>query len=491
MKFMSILLREGRKEDIKKKYLDKYSEEELDFVLNISDLQDFNHKYTDWILKTDLPDMDFDMYIDTAVDLVKDFDKYQSQMQKKDINQYKNIIDLESALSPFKHKEELKKLESQVDKVYEDDKFLVIKPKTEESSCKYGAGTKWCVTQRNTSYFEQYTSGNQELYFVIDKKNSTNENFSKIALHFDNSGTLKYWDSKDEPLDKKQIGILEYAFPDLINAIKNDYENRKLSKIDQFLQDTFNSFGVTTVNDQYFSLNTQLNVSVEGFKTINDMGLGHAEGNLHIILHSKSKNEIVDSYQVFITFKPENANTFSISVGFMGKDEYNDDLDLEDWGIDARLKIEGSPAGLSVQVKKYIGNRVLTTIRSNKILLKKIAGDNKTWISRSIHGYTFGKNKGLISKLVNFLDSGKEGTKLDFLVDIGKLDKKVEDGKLLYSHKNANRYIPSVNWRGQHASFFASAKASGILDYRKVGNQFILTKGPNFDAFKEGKLKAF
>jgi hypothetical protein len=488
---MSILLREGRKEDIKKKYSNKYSDEELDFVLNISDLVDLNHKYTDWIFKNDDIDMDFDMYIDTAVYLVKDFDKYQSQMQKKDINQYKNIIELESALSPFKYKEELKKLESQVDKIYEDEKFLVIKPKTEESSCKYGAGTKWCVTQKGSGHFARYTSGNQELYFVIDKKNSTNENYSKIALHFDGSGTLKYWDSKDEPLDKKQISILEYAFPDLIDAIKKDYQNRKLSKIDQFLQDTFNSYRITSVKDKYFSLNTQLDVVIDGFETIKDMGLGHAQGELSIVLISESKKEVIDEYQVFITFKPEDVNTFSISVGFMGKDGYNMNLGLESWGIDARFKIESTPNSLAETVRRYIGGRILAQVQSNKTLLKKIRGDNNTWISRSIHGYTFGKNKGLIKKLVDYLDSGVTGTKLDFLVDIGKLDKKVEDGKLLYSHKGRNQFLPSVNWRGQHASFFASAKAAGILDYRKVGNQFLLIKGPNFDIFKEGKLKSF
>jgi hypothetical protein len=44
--------------------------------------------------------------------------------------------------------------------------------------------------------------------------------------------------------------------------------------------------------------------------------------------------------------------------------------------------------------------------------------------------------------------------------------------------------------RGQHASFFAAAKNAGILGYRKVGREFFLTKGPNFDAFKSGELKA-
>jgi hypothetical protein len=53
---MSILLKEGRKEDLKKKYANKFTEEDLDWILNISDLQDFNHKYTDFVLKSVHPD---------------------------------------------------------------------------------------------------------------------------------------------------------------------------------------------------------------------------------------------------------------------------------------------------------------------------------------------------------------------------------------------------------------------------------------------------
>jgi hypothetical protein len=31
---------------------------------------------------------------------------------------------------------------------------------------------------------------------------------------------------------------------------------------------------------------------------------------------------------------------------------------------------------------------------------------------------------------------------------------------------------------------------AGILNYRKIGKDYFLTKGPNFDAFKSGELKA-
>ncbi len=123
MKFLSILITEGRKEDLKKKYANKFSEEDLDFILGISDLQDFNHKYTDWVLKHILEYADVDIMAETAVDLVKDFDKYQKNLQKKDINQYLSFEELEKALEPYKEKEKEKELESQTEKIFEDEKY--------------------------------------------------------------------------------------------------------------------------------------------------------------------------------------------------------------------------------------------------------------------------------------------------------------------------------------------------------------------------------
>jgi len=116
MKLMSILILEGRKEDLKKKYSDKFDEETLNWILNISDLVDFNHKYTDFLLKVVDPEIDASPeYIENIIDYLKLFDKYQSQFPKKDINQYVSFIELESVVNHVikKHKEkELEKKEN-------------------------------------------------------------------------------------------------------------------------------------------------------------------------------------------------------------------------------------------------------------------------------------------------------------------------------------------------------------------------------------------
>ena len=499
MKFINILLKEGRKEDLKKKYSNKYDEKDLDFVLNISDLQDFNHKYTDWIMKNDNSDIPFEEYIESAVELVKDFDKYQSQLPKKDINQYVSFNELEKVVNYIRTKKEAKELENQINKIYEKGDFVVVKPKTEEASCKYGSNTKWCVTSKGSGHFGRYTAGRQALYFIINKAKSTNKNYSKVAIHFDDGGELRYWDAQDSPMSQREIDVFEYAFPEMIETIKSDYKVYAGSMTDRFLTQTFDSMGENSKEDRnYLSSDYNLSSYIRGFQNIPDLGFGHSEARLSISLmlykNDSGGDRLIDEYQVFITYKTKDDKTFTASIGFMGTDEVPgddfEDLGLEGWGIDVTYIIGRNPAETAESVRRHIVSRVLDHIRNNPKLVQKITGTSTAWRpDRFNYGYTFGKNKGFIKKLVDYLDAGTIGTKLDFLESLGKLKTKVVNGKKLYSRSGDN-YEPSSRFRGQFSSFFASAKLAGILGYRKVGKDYFLVKGPNFEAFKSGKLKA-
>jgi hypothetical protein len=496
MKFIGILLKEGRKEDLKKKYSTKFNEQDLEFILNISDLKDFNHKYTDFVLKNTDGDGELDTdELEHLVDLIKDFDKYQSQFPKKDINQYVSVNELEKLILYVRSKNQEKELEKQADKIYEDDKFLVIKPKTEESSCKYGSNTKWCVTSKGSGHFGRYTAGRQALYFIINKAKSTNANYSKVAIHFDDGGEMRYWDTQDSPLSQRETDIFEYAFPEMIDTIKDNYKLYAGSMADRVLAQIFNSIGETSVGtSNYLNSRNDLSVHIKGFQNLTDLGFGRSEAELSISLFSVDGAKLIDEYRVFITYKSKDSNSFSASIGFMGNDEVSGDdftdLDLEDWGIDVTFEIGKNPAGTAEGIRRYICSQVLNYIQKNPALVQKIAGTSKVWKpDRFNYGYTFGKNKGFIKKLVDYLDAGTIGTKLDFLESLGKLKSKVVDGKKLYSRSGDN-YEPSSRFRGQFSSFFASAKLAGILNYRKIGKDYFLTKGPNFEAFKSGELKA-
>jgi hypothetical protein len=498
MKFMSILLKEGRKEDLQKKYSEKFKEypEQLDFVLSISDLIDYNHKYTDFVLKHVHPNASADE-VEDVVEMVKDFDKYRSQFPKKDINQYVSLNELESVIDFVRTKKKDKELESQAKKIYEKGNFVVIQPKTEEASCKYGSNTKWCVTSKGSGHFGRYTSGRQGLYFIINKAKSTNKNYSKVAIHFDDTGEPRYWDAQDSPMGQREIEIFEYAFDDMIQAIKDDYKKYAGSRTDLILTQVFNQIGETSAdNRNYLSSTYTLSTLIRGFQNNPDLGFGHSEARLSISLNSDNENKLIDDYKVFIRYKSKDEKTFTASIGFSGTEEYIDennfiDLGLEEWGIDVTYLIGRIPSETAEGVRRHIAQRVLDHIVNNPKLVEKVAGTSKVWRpDRFNYGYTFGKNKGLINKLVNYLDKGEIGTKLDFLESIGKLKTKVVDGKKLYSHSSVDKFFPSSQFRGQFSSFFASAKLAGILGYRKIGKDFLLIKGPNFEDFKSGKLKS-
>lgn len=492
---MHILLKEGRKEDLKQKYSNKFKGGTgLDFILNISDLVDFNHKYTDWVLKNVDPESEnFDDDVEYIVELIKDFDKYQSQFPKKDINQYVSVNELDAVVNHARTKKKDKELEKQAQKIYEDDKFVILKPQTEEASCKYGSNTKWCVTSKGSGHFQRYTSGRQSLYFIINKTNSTNKNYSKVAIHFDDGGEPRYWDSQDSPMGQKEIEILNYAFPELIEAILADYKIHAGSMTDKFLTESFNSVGETSADKRnYLNSTYTLSTLVRGFQNIPDLGFGHTEGVLTISLSSDEDNKLIDEYNIFITYKSKDEKNFTASIGFMGTDEVAgddfEDLGLEGWGIDATYYLGRTPAETAEGVRRHVSTRVLDHIVNNPKLTKKVAGTSKVFTPT--YGYTFGKNKGWVKKLVDYLDTGKIGTKLDFLMDIGYIEPVVKDGQKGYKKSKGNHFYKPRELRGQHSSFFAAAKNAGILGYRKIGKDFFLVKGPNFDAFKSGQLKA-
>jgi hypothetical protein len=495
MKFIGILLKEGRKEDLKKKYSTKFNEQDLEFILNISDLKDFNHKYTDFVLKNTDGDGELDTdELEHLVDLIKDFDKYQSQLPKKDINQYVSLNELEKVILYIRDKQKEKQLGSQAQKVYEDDKFLVVKPQTEEASCKYGSNTKWCVTSKGSGHFGRYTAGNQGLYFIINKANSTNQNYSKVAIHFTDEGTTTYWDAQDNSMSKREIDVMEYAFAEIIQSIKDDYKKNSMSRADIFLQKIFSTHNEKLlIRKNYLSSEFSLEASVVGFNSDNTVK-GHATASLVIWLVSPDgKETVIDAYETYITYNPKDERYFDFKVRFVGDDEITGediiDLELETFELGGTSPIGSSINITSDNIRGYIVNKVLDHIQNNPKLIQKVAGTSKVWKpDRANYGYTFSKNKGLIKKLVDYLDEGTIGTKLDFLESIGKLKSKTVDGKKYYS--KSGDYLLSSNWRGYFSSFFASAKMAGILNYRKIGRDYFLTKGPNFKAFKEGQLKS-
>lgn len=138
-------------------------------------------------------------------DLVR-FDKFLERglIEKKDIHQYKSLGDIEDVVFETQMAIDNKPTKPKQETVYKDDEWLVIKPLNFMSSKKYGAGTKWCTTSKEGSYFYNYSEKGTLLYLIPTEGND------KWALMYEHeSKELSWWDVTDNRLDSYQVTVPE------------------------------------------------------------------------------------------------------------------------------------------------------------------------------------------------------------------------------------------------------------------------------------------
>jgi len=155
-----------------------------------------------------------------AKEYIPIFDKMTkaNKLPNKDINSYKSLPDVYKVVQPYldnnqsisKGDEERKIKQEGAEKVYEDNRFLVIHVKTKEAAIFYGKGTEWCTAAtKSENYFDYYNSQGS-LYIVMDKKNNR-----KYQFHFEKN---QYMDETDSPIDfgehKELLPILGKLLPD-------------------------------------------------------------------------------------------------------------------------------------------------------------------------------------------------------------------------------------------------------------------------------------
>ena len=164
-------------------------------------------KYIEWMVKTFINshyrDNDIEKY-----NIIAEFDKLLGKdiipTDKRDINSFSNIEGVDDLVRQFSEIETksgtIKKMKlEEVDVIFENDKVVVIKPKSIKSSCMYGAHTKWCTSATSSSnYFSDYYFKNLTTLYYIIPKGKYLDKYDKIAISVDKSGTKRYWDVHDK-----------------------------------------------------------------------------------------------------------------------------------------------------------------------------------------------------------------------------------------------------------------------------------------------------
>lgn len=154
--------------------------------------------------------------------------------------------------------------------MYEDDKWLIIIPHTEEAACYYGANTRWCTAAKEDNMFDYYNNDGP-LYINIYKPKNR-----KYQFHFESS---QFMDEEDEPIQLNELPWTEGAL--------NYYKS--INKEVYFRYDwvgNFYSNGIAQVelNDKYnwFSLEKQgLLFPNQWFDNVSDFDDGIAQVELN------------------------------------------------------------------------------------------------------------------------------------------------------------------------------------------------------------------
>ena len=132
--------------------------------------------------------------------------KYPILKDKITKGEIKTFDDLKNLRKKSKTTAE-KEATSSAEKIFEDDRFLVVVPLTYQANCKYGKGTQWCTTMKDQGYWIAYTEDDRmTLYYILDKTLQQNNPLYKIAILVDENNKLgDIYDATDTELNIETI----------------------------------------------------------------------------------------------------------------------------------------------------------------------------------------------------------------------------------------------------------------------------------------------
>jgi hypothetical protein len=396
----------------------------------------------------------------------KNLDSYE------DIAQLERVMDEVDSIQTRKEKEDEAK--SGVDKLYQDDRWLLVRPNTYEGSCYYGSATKWCTASKDApKHFEDYSkTGN--LFYIIDKSKDVGDYF-KIALHKKWSGVEQWYDRADDELTNQTIEAIKSLLPkQLIHALEAEHNETKEEGAKP--------------------------LSLGEFKRKLDVYLNTTKGISYSTQTGKWKMEIrngkwewygVDP-RIEILATPFFNGDPGVDVYVQTDDddlgqpavEYNEYVELEDlhneWiGPNSEYQInylnrDGAGTyhrfGMEQQFIRNIYMPILTDVLNSDEVKEYTDLDYKTWDSTSyVSSYVFKyppKPGSMTQRFTDYLQEFPRRTSNQFYEDV----------------------LGHPRPRGHNNMFFASIKDSGIVKMERKGRQFVYSLGPNYEAWTQGKL---
>ena len=495
------ILFEGRIEDARRYIQDEVgmlsdeSEEILGYFIDGD--PSGNHKYLMWMVKMFDTDSGFspNMLIDVVQRYHNNLDKIHPALifQHGDLGMYsgsriatspKNIDSypdyrslkgvVEAAEESVTRKEKEKEAKSGVDKLYEDDRWLLVKPNTYEGSCYYGSSTKWCTSSKDApQHFASYSkTGN--LYYIIDKSKDVGD-FFKIALHKNWNGEEEWYDRADNELTQETENAIRSLLPlNLISKLEEDHGTTPAdSRSPKFTYEEFEQELRDFVKGLGKSIKLNTKSGVWDLEVFDDMWVWSSDDprveviatpfpgglpHLDIYVEREESGDREEIHDLNVSHSIEVLRSFNF-----GPDEYlerNPDAGHHYGGVERNLKL----------FLMHIYTPKVREILDSDLLVEFMGGGYETWETDSYvssYQFKYPPRKGTMTqKFVDYIKENPGRTANQFYEDV-----------LGYPRP-----------RGHNNMFFASIKNSGIVNMRRQGRQFVYDIGPNYSAWTQGKL---
>ena len=531
-----MVLSEGRKEDVYNKFKKEIDNERIlhsdvttksfyDFLVMDNFIIETNYKYLEplvkqyygWYVSVDgnAEPLRRDIAIQSLsatngvynrlVELVEYYHNNPSKYDKKDLKDYvgddfeSDFVNYTIKLREEKTNKEVRNaIKNETKRIFENDKVLIVKPLSFESSCYYGAGTKWCSTSKDDpSYYNDYTSKGG-LYYIILKNVPAENKFYKIGL-FLAYGTVdvalgEWVDSKSVSLTPGELEMFMALIPDeafrliekdnTVNLIElfskqitNSIENFKffdwgyLYKMYDYFIKYFSKFTFVSWIEETDHIALQYKFDIR----VTEIAINRYPKTLVDKEYKKYPHS--SGYLNIFIFPSENGNTIGVTNDV---DEVRGDDILGTITRNWRTKDFFSNTTLSNKIEQFIIDCVYFSItqRLNKKNLEIV--EKLGWTPR--YGkHTFTKGSETIIEFFKYMDSlpeGVKGSKGDFFVKSGKLEKR--GNQYFLKGTSEPRTI-----RGYYSATFSALRAAGILD-PNVKQGFV--KGPNYEKYKQRLL---
>ena len=493
------ILLEGRVEDARQ-YLETFidengylkTEEDLDEVLGyfVEGDPSGNNKYLMWMAKIYANDSGFstNMLIDVVQRFHNNLDKIHPALilqqdgeiysdsrietSPKNIDSYpdyrslKGVVDAAEESVTRKQKETEAK--SGVDKLYEDERWLLVKPNTYEGSCYYGSSTKWCTASKDAPHHFQDYSKTGNLFYIIDKSKDLGD-FYKIALYkkFED-GSEEWYDRADNKLSNQTEEAIYSMLPgELVGAFVDaheEYEPPKpgLKSLEEFSRELRE---VIYNNPKLGKINTQSGVYQLYIDQRDGTWMWTNIQNTDLAIYA---TPLWDG-ELALPISSANDEVLDYNVVFQEDSLENPGLKPEHYLSEEPGRFRHEDWGAKVFLSQFYLPLVKGTL--DQSIFQEAAGHKfKTWNPAShISSYTFKyppREGTMTKKFVDYLKQNPGKTANQFYEDV-----------LGYSRPRAH-----------NAMFFAAIKDAGIVKMERQGRQFVYSLGPNHQDWVEGKL---